>query len=914
MSRLERDLVNNLSIQLARSGRGFFGGFGGSNPVTGGGLAETLMQTSMLARGETLSFDQSMPVVVDALGRPAVVASQNFNFTAFSTPSAIEAGFWAHGAMLNPFLSDAGSQGFDEAYGDVLADWKTATALTYDHAQNDDMAVSGPLSILAGTNNVIAKQKRLQGYTLGDLPTWNTTEDIIPFTVLAEVPPAGFICPGICNPDQTLRNISSLTLSPLRNEPQPVDGSVSYATLITYLDSIVPGYLGVGGEKQRRMVNDPASDDGYVGTYGLARSAALYALHSSAFTDEQKRQIIYRLIPIALDVLATFQKGMLYAAGAGQWHGYHNILRHVAWVMNDDEMAAACQTIKSNMQDHPDWIRIEDRGMAVDFPAPKGQLFRNRVTFHNSHIGKPHWSEKSRGASQPRYFDISGAVRTVELEPDLMLGPGPGGLTGLQHFLNGPNDQTNPRASAPGFKDRYRTMYRIGVDFRQWFIDIGAERFDASKYIVDANWPATYGHVPWTGPPEIIDPIHGTVSPPDFFFGGDGSISWDVSLAALGVTYSSLPITEYRVRYSRDGYQWHEIAGQSDIGTVAVPPKGVQLFCQIKAVNSAGEGDWSFNFRSSEQQSETVEYRNRVTTTGTDSGATPVNFVPPAIVCREFPAYLGSQFVEVGAEMPDDNAVLFAGEGLWNAFPYPNFTRQWYRNSSELLTDETGEWYIPLAVDNGSLVDCLITDPVSVVSMRTNQVLIPAPAPLPADVYFDSDFQSGFPRRYPLAFDSITVGGGVFDHRRLEQFQEVLEEGEAPLGVETTYGSIACDKTGQRPWIAINLCADKQLVPGDYRLVADFPMSFGPSVNQAFRRDLTWKLGETLNGTEYGSGAIPPPASYEDRHTARLTHDFTVPPGALTGDLYLYLFLDESTGSSVYGDPQCSKALVTKIG
>jgi hypothetical protein len=746
-------------------------------------ISETTLETEATFNGVTFSFDRAMPVGTFVSGEPFVVSDQAFAITAIS-PAASDIqsdGFIGNGAMKNASVVGASPlQGFDGYLSSYPA--KTTYETPYDTAANIDPAINGDIAVAQGERASITKAVRSPTKT-SNTNQWQTIEKYVTLTVLDTAPPRDAFRPCTAGTTKPIRTRADVDFTP-RNIALPA----SWPSVASILAS-VPDDLGLfdAGERHRFYRIDNAlgtTNDGYSAEIIDAYARYVYLVNSSNVTEQQRQDVIDRIITFANQVEGRIDAGEGINFGAGQGGGLWLWGMAAAALLKDDALhqkfrgAAAPDRVCK-------WVSSTDLGT----PAP-GKSGVAAQTYFDEHLGLP-WVEPDEIGShhEARYSELAARIASWELVSVLAFNQGPGAASnGFEMILNGgANNNTNQLAAALNFISRWMTWNLATTSQGGPTTDLR----DAFEDLV-----ATGDFAEWNGKPEQYPTGQpGYAFDGALFAAGAGQITFN---EPVGMDYATETVTLRDFRYSLDGVQWVTNTGVSLPHTETGLLRGVPHWCSARRWSASGAAPWSGNFPYA-QPITSGAHRNWLVPTGTLSNTAPTyaGGTAPAVCTRLYPAWDYPLWKETTAALTVDEVSLAAGVGYPSAgYPAPTFSYQWQRSTNgdtgwSNISGASSAEYNRSATDAGQFLRCEVTATNSSgeVTVATNAVECPALTVLPAGTLIDTDFKGAFAVDYEAELGAATASGYVIQHRPTY----------ALTGITSSLGALYFEKNGAHP-------------------------------------------------------------------------------------------------------------------
>ncbi|WP_299482071.1 hypothetical protein [uncultured Roseibium sp.] len=427
---------------------------------------------------------------------------------------------------------------------------------------------------------------------------------------------------------------------------------------------------------------------------------ACFSLLDDRYTQAEKEPLMYKIIGFGKQIDELFVRSgnnaIFLMSGAGQGMAWFPFWVATGFALRDSAMLAraALATTQWGQCYWVDQTRIDD-------VVPVGNFTNLPQGWFQEMLGMPMMSPTGNDSNlDSRYGQIATGVLWEALFA-CYLENGPSGETGNDWLLQGgADDNTNPRAAILGLMDRWRL---IGTG--------------PTLYSPGPLWDGLYDifhtfglRAKWTGVPDqahLGSEVGYRGDPGDFFTAGDGAISWDYSTKG---EYSTLPILERAVRRSLDGRQWVEQVAPANTGTMTGLIHEQHYHCGYRLRNAAGWGPWSQNYKQLSSETDLVDDRNRVQTTGTTVNAAPANTVAPLLLEKTLVSW--DQDPGNWSEIADQDVLTEAGKvyacgvGDWSGYPAVGFSFQWYVNGV-LVDGATGSTFT--ASTDGDPLRCRLT-------------------------------------------------------------------------------------------------------------------------------------------------------------------------------------------------------------
>ena len=785
--------------------------------------------------------------------------------------------------MLDPFNPTyyplaSTSQGFDGMIGVVT---KSTCSVPYSAALNRHPDVSGAISIASGASHCYLQSLRKAGAVAG---TYQSVQEYVPLYILPYAIAADEYPPAMSNAGsgEVIRK-SQVNYGVLRNLTKPT-GARDVATALSWVADIYP-HLGWIADPFRGFHNSAnvKAVDGYSAYLGRDHAKVVASLHWAA-SNAAKDPAIDWVVKTAISIYGTYQRGWIGGRGAGQWHGYHEILYAAAFLLGHSGMLAAAQAMQSNMVSPFGYVDAGAVAKSAAFP----DIYVYNRPFFTEEIGKPYYFGDGVGGDVSRRYATICTPATVEaLGPVLALQNGPGGISGGAAILQGSMSPSNLKSAALAYCDRFRN-FQPNL-FANENTPEELETWDAFRDLHTAD-------PKWTGRPDQINAQRSTIR----FTGAAGAINWDYA----GFDWASEVVTNRRVMVSLDGILGPVTTGAALTGSITTGLLlGVPHYCQIAQDSASGTGMWSANYPYDYNDPE----RNIATPTGTVANAAPsyAGRVTPRIMVPDKPSWAGPSWVENAA--PNNTVVKYkCAVGYPSGFPAPaypgGFVPQWKLDGVNVgpATLEYNRDFL-----TGGVLTCelTVTTTSGSVVYTTPGITITAIAADPATTLIDTTFGPDFALKYASINAAIVTSGGT---KVLLPYQEFGADSQPdndtvpPYDVSSlTDGAIWLDKTGTQPrlYIPIPGCVSGKT----YRVITTVAPNYG---NQVFPNSVYWAVDQlfqierTMAGTDYHNVTL---SKGVNRQIYALTVDRTFTADH-TGTLWCSYANPTGTGGTSGGD------------
>lgn len=762
-----------------------------------GDLIPTTLQTSVTYDGVTFTFDKAMPVGEFVTGKPFVVSSEAFEITSIS-PAAADIntdGYVGNGAMKDPFITSAiggnnyavsvtPAQGFDQYLSADPNGTSFASTLTpYSSGLNIDPGNTGsPINITLGEEATIVKSVRNSTVLKPD--EWDVFEKYAPLTILSEAPPVGCLMPTMTGTTKRLYSVNDIDLTVFRSITLPA----SFTDTLAQIEAKIPefsGDFGANGELLRRFrldANLGTTASNYSGDISQIYSKACIVLHSDAYTDDQKKNLLYKLVEWGIQLEGCYDRGWRglgdWREGAGQAGAFSPFMFISSFALQSTTMLAKIQSVNLPFNSKR-WTTSEFLNIVPG--ANSGNLAQ---PFIEENIGVPMSSSTNDTGSQwaSRYGPIISYIAAWEGAAIIMLRNGPSGETGFSARNDGPFNATNDKSAIWAYNDRSFTINPYP-----------STSWNPQPVWYDL-WEQIQGlgiYTPWTGVPEQLHVANANLEGEngDRITSTADGYSWDVS----DHDYATETVTSVDFHYSLDGVQYVENIGAGATGSVSGLLRGVNHHIGLRFVSASGAGPWSQNWPLTESGGWADTDRNSFPTTGTPTAAIPEFTTNPVIHYKrspQWPVFPGN-WIPASGTLDADAVELACGLGYVSGQAEPSFTFQWKRGGLD-ISGATSQTYTRVPADAGEVITCTVTPSNSAgtgTPVTTAGVTAPAITTLPAGTLIDTDFRGAFAIDYADEISSIVASGCNLIHAPVA----------FPIDLGENFGSMFWDKTAGNP-------------------------------------------------------------------------------------------------------------------
>ncbi|MES2435070.1 MAG: hypothetical protein V4586_14760 [Pseudomonadota bacterium] len=658
--------------------------WGGLRPAAGGGGVVADMATSLQTAQAIgmATVNSNVPITVGAwnakhmfvvMDRVATVTSVAPNSAQVATVAAFTDGvtgtvfpigtpYWANGAMIDPYIADGGTQGFDGLLAVSNGTSQVAAVSGYAHGSNADPSLA-PISFNPSTPPfTLVKSVRKAGMT--DPGAWRHFDDLVAIHFVSAIPKVGSVPPGVSD-----LNKSSFLDCNANTRIKAVLGpgfaySAGMPTLATCLASnyfrALQPYWTRSGEVRRRMmiVDTDLSGTGYsggTGGYGVTWSdffAAMLAEGENAANQTNLNTAFEMALAFGAQLVGLYNRGDDRQGGAGQNDGHKQFAMLFGMAYSGVAgLLTKALAIQGNVTNQQYWMTAGQEGVATKWP---GNHFVLDTAVMAEHIGRPAWAHSVAAFVPNRintthnadYEYTAGAGSFPEMLNIMLLKAGPGGQDGSQVITrNLGMIAANNDAAPVAYNDLYRTLNTNALTVSS--IDPTLARHVA--YHDDRR--AGCAVAKWTGAPESFTPDANQGS---YLAAISQGFSWNLTNAG-GVTETVL---QWAIEYSEDQKFWKSVASPAISGTQTGLPQRL-LYVRWRRRSASGWGPWSVNHP---RQTNTGTTRLTVTPTGT-TVSVPQAITGQDLYVQKYPNWLGNFFVVAPAILSADNPYLYVSRG-----------------------------------------------------------------------------------------------------------------------------------------------------------------------------------------------------------------------------------------------------------
>ncbi len=859
---------------------------GGTTPIS------TVSQPFATDNGVTFNFDRAMPVGSFVTGEQFVVSDQAFNITSITPASAQTNSAQANGTMKDPYVTNAGPQGFDE-----FMDSPSPVTLVYNTSANVDPGnTATSIAISLGEETTLVKSVRRASVTTDN--EWQTIEKYVPLTVLSTSPPVGTFQPSMSGTTKTLYNVSDIDLTVFRSLTLPSPFTQTPAEILADLP-LDPGNYGMNGEYIRRMRLDATAGHGlstsnYAADIARAYGEACMVMHSDAYSDAQKQDLLYRLITWGIQLEGLDDRGWSgigsVGGGAGQSFGWASYYYLTAFALQSSTMLAKVLAV-SQPADNCEYII----NATIDTAPGRTNSGDKGTPFFPEHENFPFcWPEVDIGSQFfGRYSFIAAFGMLWDYAPIALLQNGPASETGFSARNAGAYGAANNNSAVWAMNDR-----TITID--PWAATSRPPESTASVFWRDIVQPVgVYTH--WTGVPDMLhqgnDPAYYGDNG-DFFTATSGGYSWDFS----GFDYATETKTGRAFRYSLDGTQWITDTGVSDTDSVSGLLPSTEHMLSFRWQSASGWGAWLPNYKV-QADATASGVPNVISTTGAQSATTPSFTVNPTIHSKIKDNWGNNpgNWEPAPTTLGVDQVELKCGQGYVNGADNPTFTYLWKRNGSSLgVTTQT---YTRVAADAGADITCTITPTNGAGGgspYTTGAVTAPALTTLPAGTLIDTNFRGAFAVDYATEFAAATTNNATATHT----------PGGSISQVGMNVGYVRADKTGSAPSMTMPL-QNSAVAGTTYDITAQVITTFPSFGTLGFEGTLTLSI-RNATGTVFWFDQFNPSAnSTEDIQD--FVDSFSVGGGETDLDFFVRMENSSGSGGIDGGDPGVSLLTISAV-
>lgn len=267
----------------------------------------------------------------------------------------------SHGWMVNPGNADAFKTGDLSTLAlRQAANYGTganAVAQSYDgYVATNNLGYDANLrpSLPVSSGTLVKANSKLTDVSTTARPA---VDYMAVLTLVDEAPASGAIRPPISRSDKTpIINVSTLDISRLRNldvsgftNPAP-----TYAKAMEWLDRTIT-HQSTYNVLSRNIVAPNGSTAGgagtdgdpYFGTIADQFSRIMLAMHTNAYTSDQKTELAIQIGVLAGDIAARVNEGGIFQANGGHSHGRLPVLAFAAELFDSAYLRTACDVVAS---------------------------------------------------------------------------------------------------------------------------------------------------------------------------------------------------------------------------------------------------------------------------------------------------------------------------------------------------------------------------------------------------------------------------------------------------------------------------------------------------------------------------------------------------------------------------------------
>ncbi|MFA7408227.1 MAG: hypothetical protein WCY93_10480 [Anaerolineaceae bacterium] len=241
---------------------------------------------------------------------------------------------WKDGDLSTLALRQAGNYGTGS--GNVVHQAYDSLVMTNNLSYNSDN--SEPYPITSGS--VVKARSRLTDIPDNGRPVLDYKAIL---TVVDTAPASGSIRPPVCRSDKTpILNISSLNLGVLRNLDATGISIPSYSQSMNWLSGTHTFQVCYNVAMRNILPYNGLDLDPYFGNTAEDWAAVMLAMHTNAYTTQQKENLAIQIGKIACDIAARVYEGGIFQPNGGHCHGRLPILAFAAELFDNSYLRDAC--------------------------------------------------------------------------------------------------------------------------------------------------------------------------------------------------------------------------------------------------------------------------------------------------------------------------------------------------------------------------------------------------------------------------------------------------------------------------------------------------------------------------------------------------------------------------------------------
>jgi hypothetical protein len=654
----------------------------GSVTVTGADDMATSLVSSQVIGMATVN--SSVPITVGSwnakhmfvvMDRSATITS----ITPDSTQVATVAGFtdetgasissgqlyYANGAMIDPYIPEGGTQGFDGLLGVSAGTAQAAAKSAYVHGSNADPSLTGGLAFTTSTTPfTLIKSVRKAGLTDPSSGQWRHFDDLVAIHFVNAIPKVGSVPPGVSDLDKSSFLACDITK---RNKAVLGPGfaySTGMPTLATCLSSnyfrALQPYWTRTGEVRRRMmiVDTDLSGSGYSGGsggFGVTWAdffAAMLAEGENAANQTDLMTAFEMSLAFGAQLVGLYNRGDDRNGGAGQNCGHKQFAMLFGMVYASvPGILTKALAVQGNATNQQYWMDASYEGDATKWP---GNHYVLNTTAMTEHIGRPSWSttvnayvptvlNTTRNSDYEYTSQVAGFPEILNI---MLLKSGPGGQDGSQVITsNAGMNASNNAASPVAFADVYRTL-NTGANTVSSVDPILARHI---AYYDDRRTGCAVAK--WVGPPESFTPDSNQST---YLSAISQGFSWNLTNAG-GATEA---VTAYAIEYSEDQKFWKSVTTPAVSGSETGLPQRL-IYVRWRRQSASGWGPWSVNHP---RQTNTGTTRLTVTPTGTTTSV-PQAITGQNLFIQKYPNWSGTFMIAAPSTLPATTQFVYVSRG-----------------------------------------------------------------------------------------------------------------------------------------------------------------------------------------------------------------------------------------------------------
>lgn len=571
--------------------------------------------------------------------------------------------YYANGAMIDPYIPEGGTQGFDGLLAVCSGTSQVAALSGYTHGSNADPSLTGGLSFTPATPQ-FTLVKSVRRATMTDPGTWRHFDDLVAIHFVSAVPKVGSVPPGVSDLDKNSFagcDINTRIKSVLGPGFAYSTGMPTLATCLTsnYFRALQPYWTRSAEVKRRMMIVDTdLSGTGYsggTGGFGVTWSdffAAMLAEGENAVNQTNLNTAFEMALAFGAQLVGLYNRGDDRNGGAGQNDGHKQFAMLFGMAYSGVAgILTKALAVQGNVTNQQYWMTSAQEGVATKWP---GNHFVLDTTVMAENVGRPAWAHtvvnfvpaRINTTHNADYEYTAGAGSFPEMMNIMLLKAGPSGQDGSQVITRNLGMTTaNDYAAPVAYNDLYRTLNTNTLTVSS--IDPTLPRH--VTYYDDRRTSCAVAK--WTGAPESFVPETNATA---YFAAISQGFSWNLTNAG-GVTETVL---EWAVQYSEDQKLWKNVTTPAISGTQTGLPQRL-FYLRWRRRSASGWGPWSVNHP---RQTNTGTTRLTVTPTGT-TVSVPQAITGQGLFVQKYPNWSGSFMIAAPSTLAATDPYVYVSRG-----------------------------------------------------------------------------------------------------------------------------------------------------------------------------------------------------------------------------------------------------------